>query len=59
MPDWEQLKEELLEWFDAKQLEVAVGLKPGGGLVIRSQDEWVDAQNIGTVEVQRGVEVSR
>ena len=51
--DWQYLKFELEEvlgrWPD---VHVAVGLKPGGGLVIRSQDERVDVSNIGQVVVQ-------
>lgn len=59
MPD-SGIANELLAFFESHGLRVAVGLKPGGGIVIRSQDERVDADNIETVKPQeeRGVYVT-
>jgi hypothetical protein len=51
--DWEFIKWELEAVFEDWGLSVAVGLKPGGGIVIRSQDDQVDASNLGTVVAQR------
>lgn len=50
--DWTKLQIVLLTFFDNHNLKVAVGLKPGGGIVIRSQDEHVDAENLGEVKPQ-------
>lgn len=53
MNEWRAMQEELLEFFDRHGLNVAVGLRPGGGLAIRSQDLFIDATNIGSAYPQR------
>ena len=50
--DWTELQDRLLVLFESYGLHVAVGLMPGAGIVIRSQDERVDASNLGTVRTQ-------
>ena len=47
MTEDQALKVELLEIFRRYDVLVAVGLRPEGGVVIRSQDDRVDASNIG------------
>lgn len=49
-----QLQRELAELFARHGAHVAVGLKPGGGVVIRSQDPQVDVANVGCGFKQTG-----
>ncbi len=56
--DWEQVRSDLAEVFDRYDLQVATGFTRTGpptelqasGIAIRSQDERVDAQNLGIVK---------
>lgn len=49
----DRLKGALLKVFEEYGVLVAVGIQAGGGgVVIRSQDPRVDAQNLGTVRMR-------
>ena len=50
---WRYLQMELGDLFDRYNVNVAVGLT-GDGICIRSQDEHVDAINLGEVEAYLG-----
>lgn len=47
-----KLAAELRKVFDLFAVDVAVGQLPGGGVSIRSQDENVNASNLGKVVAQ-------
>lgn len=44
-----RMQDDFIKWCIKHGVRVSCGLKPGGGITIRSQDDRVDASNIGEI----------